>query len=124
MSLKNSPKGPQTKINLGSGYKNIHLKYAQGTVTSKFMQGRNSDVNFQARQSNYNNFGNNKPNDQASPIRPARKHPHHLKISDRLHSNLITNPNSTFMAIERSKSGIGENGNNVPRINFNPPNHS
>jgi hypothetical protein len=35
-----------------------------------------------------------------------KKNPHHLKLSDRFQSNLKIDANSTFMAIERSRSGI------------------
>lgn len=60
------------------------------------MQGRNSDVQF------------NNIKDQIKVQNFNKKHPHHLKISDRLQkTNMMLDANSTFINIDRSKSGIG-----------------
>jgi hypothetical protein len=69
-------------------------------MTNKFQQSRNSDAQFQRggkhQQINFHgpHLVSKGPNQQF------------IKMSDRLNSNLMIDANSTFMAIERSRSGI------------------
>jgi len=67
------------------------MKFAQSTITQKFATGRNSDTHF------------SKGHGQQKKQNP----PHHLKLSNKLKNNLMLDANSTFMAVERSRSGIG-----------------
>ena len=67
------------------------MKFAQQTITQKFNSSRNSDT-----------FINKVQNAQ-----PKKASPSQIKLSNKLKNNLMLDGNATFMAVERSRSGIG-----------------
>lgn len=68
------------------------MKFAQQTITQKFASGRNSDTYITKVQ-----------NSQMKKAGP----PQQVKPQNKLKNNLMLDANSTFMAVERSRSGIG-----------------